>query len=150
MMSLIPYSVTICRATFGEREGVAERATPRDHADLVHRVGVRQHVRGQSVATLVIRDHALLALAHDARLAFGTGHNAIDRFLDLLRPDHPLAPARGEECRLVDDVRQIGAGEPWRALGDHVEVDALLEWLAPGVHAEDPLATLEVRTVDRH
>ena len=130
-----------------QRERVAERAAARDHADLVHGVGVRQHVGDERVAALVVGDHALLALAHRARLALGAGHHTVDGLLDLLHADGLLAPSSGQQRRLVDDVREVGAGEAGRASRDDVEVHALGPRLAPCVHPQDRLATLEVGAV---
>ena len=53
--------------------------------------------------------------------------------------------ARGEQRRLVDHVRQVGAGEPDGALGQAVQVGVVGQRLALGVHAQDLLAALQVR-----
>ena len=59
------------------------------------------------------------------------------------------AAARGEQRGLVEDVRQVGAGEARRALGDREQVDVAGQRLALGVHREDVQAALEVGALDR-
>ena len=53
-----------------------------------------------------------------------------------------------EQRRLVDQVREVGAGEAGRLAGEGIEVDVLRERLAAGVHLEDLLAALAIRAVD--
>jgi hypothetical protein len=83
-----------------------------------------------------------------ATLALGAGHDPVDGFLDLLHRDGLLVAAGGEQRRLVDRVREIGAGEPGRAACEHLEVDGGVERFAPGVYAQDRLATFQVGPVD--
>jgi hypothetical protein len=68
--------------------------------------------------------------------------HAHDPFLELLLLDRLLAAARREQRRLVDEVRQVGAGEPGRAGGERVEVDRGRERLALRVHLEDLAAAV--------
>ena len=56
--------------------------------------------------------------------------------------------ARGEQRGLVEHVREVGAGEAGGLAREHLEVDALGERLALGVHLEDLLAALQVGRVD--
>ena len=97
---------------------------------------------------LVVRDHALLALGDQAALAFGPGHHAVDRLLELGQADQLEVVPGGEERGLVHEVGEIGAGERGRAPRDDVEVDAGCERLLLAVHRQDRLAALEVGTVD--
>ncbi len=55
--------------------------------------------------------------------------------------------ARGEDRRLVADVRQVGAGQPGGLAGDHLEVD-VADRLVADVDAEDLLARPHVRRGD--
>ena len=83
----------------GQRERVAERATARDHGDLVDLVGVRQDVRDHGVAALVVRDQSPLLLVHHARLPLGAGHHAVDGLLDLLHRDRLLGTGARRAAR---------------------------------------------------
>ena len=65
------------------RDRVAERATARDHRDLVHRVGELEVVADDRVAHLVVGGDQPLALAHHARLLLGPGDHAQDALLEL-------------------------------------------------------------------
>jgi hypothetical protein len=49
---------------------------------------------------------------------------------------------------LVHEVGQVGAGEPGRAAGEDLQIDAVGKGLVLGVHAEDGLSPLEVGAVD--
>ena len=97
---------------------VAERAEAALHdRDLVHRIEARQHGRDDRVARFVIRDDLALLRAHDA-LLLETRDQPIDRRLEVLRPDRGLVVARREQRRLVDEVREIGAGKSGGARRD--------------------------------
>ena len=76
----------------------------------MHRVEPRQHGGDDRVAGLVIGDDAALLVAHHA-LLLEPGDDAIDRFVEVLHVDGGLVAARGEQRRLVHEVREIGAGE---------------------------------------
>ena len=70
------------------------------------------------------------------------------RLLELDHVDLLLAVTRGEQRGLVDEVRQVGAGEARRAAREHLEVDVVGERLAPRVDLQDAEAALEVGAVD--
>ena len=112
------------------------------------RVGVRQQVADDRVAELVVGGHQALLLGHHAALLLGAGDHAHDPLLELLHRDLALVGARGEQGRLVDQVREVGAGEARGLAGERVEVDHLGERLAASVDLEDPLAALAVGPVD--
>src|SRR4051812_38714827 len=130
------------------RDRVAERLAAADDRDLVHRVGVLEVVADDRVAHLVIgRDQALL-LPHDPGLLLRAGDHAHDPLLELGLRDLTLAVAGGEEGGLVDEVRQVGAGEAGRLARERVDVDLLRQRLAARVDLEDLRAALAVRAVD--
>ena len=111
-------------------------------------VGVLEVVADERVAHLVVgRDLALL-LGEQARLLLRAGDHAHDPLLELVLLDHLLPIARGEERGLVNEVREVGAGEAGRAGGERVEVDLTRERLAARVHLEDLPAAEAVGTVD--
>src|SRR6266511_2924603 len=59
-----------------------------------------------------------------------------------------LVVAGGQECRLVDHVCQVGAGEPGGTPGEGVQVDVWRERLALRVYSKNGLTALHVRPVD--
>src|SRR5690606_162503 len=59
-----------------------------------------------------------------------------------------LPPAGGEEGGLVDQIGQVGSGEPGGAAGEDLEIDVFAQRLASGVNAEDRLPSVDVGCVD--
>src|SRR5213593_301872 len=99
------------------------------------------------MAHLVEGGYAALFLAHNARLLLGAGDHAHDPLLELFLADLPLAGASREQRRLVDQVREIGAGEARGLTGKRVDVDDLCQRLAARVHLEDLRSSLAVGPV---
>ena len=131
-----------------QADGVAERLAAADDRDLVNRVGVLEVVADDRVAHLVVgRDQAFL-LAHDPGLLLRAGDHAHDALFELDLRDLLLARAGGEQRGLVDEVREVGAGEAGRLARERVDVDVLGQRLAARVDLEDLRAALAVRTVD--
>ncbi len=128
---------------------VAQSLTARDDRDLVHRIGMLQHVPHERMAALVVGDRAALCLGHHAGLLLRAGDHALHRLLDFVHRDHGAVAARGEERGLVEQVRKVGAGESHGELGELVKPHVLVERLVLGVHAQDRLAALDVGAVDR-
>ena len=132
----------------GKGERPAQGPAPGDDRHLVDGVGVGQGVADQGVAALVVGDDPLLVVGDDPRLALGAGDDPVDRLLELRHPDLLEPPAGGEQGGFVHEVGQVGAGEARGAAGQHVDVDALGQRLALGVHVEDRPAAFQVGTVD--
>ena len=130
--------------------GVAQRLPACDDRNLVHGVGVLEHVAHQSVTALVVGDGLALVLRNDARLALRTRHDALHGLLYLAERDHGLAPACREQRGLVHEVGQVCAREAGRQLGDALVIDGAVQRLVQAVHAQDLLAALYVGAVDRH
>ena len=97
----------------------------------------------------MIGDDPPLLVAHHP-LLLEAGDQPIDRRLEIEAVHFRLVVARGEQRGLVDQVREIGAGEPGGPLRDHLEVDVGTDLHALDVNAEDRLAPLHVRLVDQH
>ena len=114
----------------------------------MHLVRALEVVADERMAHLVVRGDLPLLLREEARLLLRAGDHAHDPFLELQLADRLLAAARREQRRLVDHVREVGAGEARRRRREHVEVDLLVERLALRVHLEDLLAPLAVGPVD--
>ena len=63
--------------------------------------------------------------------------------------DDGLARACRQDCAFVDDLGEVGAGEPGRRLREQREVDVVGERLPGCMHLEDLLAAAPRREVDR-
>jgi hypothetical protein len=93
--------------------------------------------------------YAALAVAEDARALLRPGDDAQRRLLELRLADRVPAVSAGEQRRLVEQVREVGAGEAGRRRGGPAEVDVGGEGLAARVHLEDPPAGSAVGALDR-
>ena len=129
--------------------GEAERVAAADDGHLLHRHHVAHQIGNERVAALVVGEDPLLLLGHDAAL-LEAGEHPLHRSLEVLLADVLLVVARREDCCLVRDVREVGAGEPGGATGDDRDVDIGTEGLRARVDGEDLLAALEIgrRDVD--
>ena len=112
------------------------------------RVGVLEEVADDRVAHLVVGGDQALLLAHDPGLLLRAGDHAHDPLFELDLGDLALALARGEQGGLVDEVREVGAGEAGGLAGERVDVDLLGQRLAARVDLEDLRAALAVGAVD--
>ena len=112
-------------------------------------IEARQHARDDRVARFVIRDRLALAHAHDA-LLFEPGDEPIDRVVEVAHLDRFFVLARGEQRSLVDEIGEIGAGEPRRSLRDDPEVDVRRHLHLARVDAENLLAAAHVGLVHEH
>src|SRR3546814_11759761 len=72
----------------------AQGAATRADRDLVQRVIMFDVERDERVAGLVIAGRLLLVLGHHPRAAFGPHHYLVLGFLELVRGDQSVAPAR--------------------------------------------------------
>ena len=97
----------------------------------------------------MVGDDLALLRAHHA-LLFESGDQAIDRLVEVRHLDRGLVLARGEQRRLVHQVREVGAGKAGRARGDDAQVDRWRQLDLLGVDAQDLFAALDVRLVDEH
>ena len=129
---------------------VAQSLTAADDRDLVDRIGVLQDVAHQGMTALVVGNRGALGFGHHATLALRSGNHALHRFLDLVHRDHGTMTAGSQQCRLIEQVRQVGAGKANGHLGELLKLNVLVHRLVLGMHAQDLLAALHVRTVDRN
>ena len=97
---------------------------------------------------LVVGDDLAFFLADHAAAALRPRDDAVDGLVELWHRDLLLAAAGGQDRGLVDEVREVGAGEAGRLLGDHFQVHSRVQWLALRVHFQDRLAALDVRPVE--
>ena len=102
------------------REGhrVAEGHATADDRDLLDRVALRKDPLDDGVAALVVGDDQLLGVRDDAALALGTGDDPLERLLEVGHDDGLAVPARSEDRALVDEVREVRAGEARRLAGE--------------------------------
>ena len=107
-----------------------------------------EEVARDRVAHLVVGGDQTLLLAHHARLLLGAGDHAHDPLLELDLADLALARPGGEQRGLVDQVRQVGAGEARGLPRERVDVDDLRQRLAARVDLEDLRPALAVGAVD--
>src|SRR5205823_6536639 len=97
---------------------------------------------------LVVRRDLALLLREEPRLLLRTGDHAHDPLLELLLLDHLLAAPRREQRCLVDEVREVGAGEPGRPRSKRVEIYLGRERLALGVDLEDLPPSVAIGPID--
>ena len=91
------------------------------------------------MAAFVVRGPALVLLAHH-HLPLRTEHDALERIREIGFHDRVVAPAGGEQRRLVYEVREVGADHSRRRRRDAPQVDVRRERHRPRVHLEDLLA----------
>ena len=104
---------------------------------LLDRVALRQDPLDDGVTTLVVGDDRLLRVRDDPRLALRAGDDPLQGFLELGHADDLLVAAGRQDRGLVDEVREVGAGEARRLARDAFDIDALVERLALGVDPQD-------------
>src|SRR5205807_1328535 len=109
MRLLIPYSVTIERAIFVTRS-ISFDATV--------------------VTYLVIGGNSFLTLANDATFACRACHHAINGLFHLAHADPALVTPRRQNSRLIQQVREIGAGHTRCLFRQRVKLDTGFQWLA--------------------
>ena len=114
----------------------------------MHGVGVLEEMADERMPHLVVGGDLALVLRQEPRLLLRAGDDAHDPLLQLVLLDDLLAAARREQRGLVDEVREVGAGEARGAGGERVEVDLGRERLALRVHLEDLAAAEAVGPVD--
>src|SRR5690606_38394700 len=133
----------------GRLHRVAERGVTAGHdGDLADGIGMLRERGHERVSGLVVGDASALVLVEPPALSLGAGDDALDRLVDVRLLDLFLPGARGEEGRLVEDVREIGAREARRAGRDVIEVDPGREGLLARVDLENLLTAAHVGSVD--
>jgi len=133
-----------------ELDGDAQGLPARYHGDFVHRVALCNRFHHQRVADLVVGDDRLLLGRDHPAALLGAGHHAKAGLVQLLPANRYFLVPGGEDGRLVQEVCQVGTGEPRRLPRDHVEVDVLGQRLLRGIEAQDRTPAIEVGGVDRH
>ena len=135
---------------FRDGQGVAQRLAARDDRNLVDGVGVLEQVPHERVPGLVVGDGAFLGVGHDAALSLRAGDNALHGLLHLVGRDRGLVAPRGQKRRLIEQIRQIGAGKAAGERCDAPKIHGLVHGLALGVHLENLLAPVQIGAVHNH
>ncbi len=102
------------------------------------------------VPCLVISSELFLVLAHHHGLALGAHHDLVLGALEIVHPHQGLVGTGGEQRRLVDQVGQIGTGEPWGTAGDNGRIHIISRRHLAHVHLEDLLAAAHVGQRHHH
>ena len=121
----------------GQGHRVAEGHAAADDRDLGDRVALGQDPLDDGVTTFVVGDDRLLRVRDDPRLALRAGDDPLQGFLELGHADDLLVAPSRQDGGLVDEVREVGAGEARRLARDAFDIDALVERLALGVDPQD-------------
>ena len=104
----------------------AQRAAARDDRHLAHRIGAGLQHAEQRVAGFVVGGAAAFVLRnHD--VARRAELHLLQRVRQIALDDVALSAARGQQRRLVHQIRQVGAGHARRRRGELVEVDVRAE-----------------------
>ena len=133
----------------GNRHRVPTGTAAGQDGDLVDRLDVGHCPGRESMATFVVRGDLLLEFADHLALAAGTADDPVNGFFQRSSGDDRAVLAGGEQCRLVDDVGQVGTGHANSALGQPVEVGVRGQRLALGVHPQHCLAAGQVGATHR-
>src|SRR6478752_7536221 len=127
----------------------AERSSTRYDRHLANRIGIRREMRDQRVAGLMVRNDAALLKIHQT--ATGSAEqNLIKRVFKVCRGNLLLVVSRGDQRRLIDQIRKIGASEAGGRAGHDAQVEPLGDWQPARVDGENRLAPLLVWEADRH
>ena len=120
----------------GQVHDVAERLPAGDDRDLVDALGRLEQLAAERVAGLVIGDDAPLVVV-ERRRGLDARDDALERLVEVAHRQRVALAARAADRRLVADVREVGARQAARLLGDDAEVDVLEQRLVARVHLED-------------
>ena len=131
-----------------QRHRITARHTARDDGDLVHGILRLTRVEADRVTGFMIRSELLLTLVHDLTLLLGADHYLDRGFLDLRLGDRLFILARGEQRRLVQEVRQIRAGKACGLLRDIAELDVGRQGLFTGMDAKDRFTAVDIGITD--
>ncbi len=122
----------------------------RDDRNLVHGIGVGQHTGHQCVAALVVGYPQLFVLMNDPSLLLQPRDHPLHTLLELSHRHSLLVASSRQQCRLVDQVGQVGTDKSRSDPGQAAQIDAVVHLDLAGMHLENRLATLDVRSVDQH
>jgi len=123
----------------GKRRGESEGLPPRYDRDFVQWVEPGNPPGDHGMSSLVVGRHPPLLVRDHHAPALGPKHDLVLGVLEV----HHLHPVL-----LVDDVRQVRAGETRSPLGEHLQVDVVRKRNLFRVHPEDAFSAVDVRDVN--
>ena len=88
----------------------------------MQRIGAGSHSRNQSVARFVVGGVALFLVRQNHGLALDAHEDFVLGHLEIDHRDEFAVLARGPQCGLVHQVREIGAGKAGSAASDYGEI----------------------------
>ena len=135
---------------FRQEHGNAQGAAAGDDAHLVDRVVLRHQPADDGMPRLVVGRIALLVFGHDHGFALGAHHDLVLGELELGHAHGADIGARRKQGGLVDQVGQVGAGEPGRAAGNLGSLDILGQGDLAHVHLENLFAAADIGQADDH
>jgi hypothetical protein len=115
----------------------SERAAARLDGDLVEpvlRAGQQSHDR---MAGLVKRDEPALLIRHDDARAHAAEQNLVARLIEMVARDDDALRVHGENRRLVQQIRELGAGIADSERRELLQIDVRIERSLGRVHRED-------------
>ena len=139
----------------GTGDGIACRLSARYDGNLVDFVAVFKEFRNDCVSAFVIRGDAFVSFADDAALFLRTRDDLIDTFVDIAHRNDLSVVARAKDCRLVQKVFDVRAGEARSKTGKRFEIDVggkrfvpcvNLEYFFPAANVGDLYVNLTVET----
>ncbi len=116
----------------------------------MQRVVARNGQPDQRMPGFVVGREALLLIGHDHRAPLDAHQHLVLGRLEVEHRHQAFARARRQQCGLVDEIGEIGAGKPRRAAGDHPGVDIRCDLDLAHVHLQDHLAADDVGVGDDH
>ena len=93
----------------------AQRPPSWNDGDFVNRIGPRDELGHQRMPRLVVGRGALLLIGQDHAPALHPHQHLVLGKLKVLQLDDGLVQSRRQERRFIDEVLEIGPGEPGRA-----------------------------------
>ena len=102
---------------FRDQRSVAAHLPTGDDGYLVDRIGELEAPGHQSVPCLVVGRHLFFPGVDQPVLALRSGDNTVHRLFEVVHEDLFLVASGGHDGRLIDQVRELCAAEPWCFLG---------------------------------
>ena len=127
-----------------------QRHAARNDSDLMHRVGIRQLRRDQRMTGLVVCSDFLFLVGKDHRLAFHAHQDFVFGDFEVIHQHGLAILPRCCQCRLVDHVSEVSAGESRSAAGEYGKIDILGKRNLAGMNAQNLFAPANIRTAHDH
>ena len=111
----------------------------------MNRIRSRRHERYKRVTGFMMRHDLPFLIRNFFTLPLGTGHHALDRFLELRHADRFLVETGGQKRGLIHQVREIRARKISRLLRDRLEIHRGVQLDLDRMDFQDRLATDKIR-----